>query len=662
MTEFLTNFHFARPFWLLLIIPAVVLFVATLRNSRQTSEWRSVIDAHLLPYLLDGKTVTASKLPLYGLLLAWIVASIALAGPVWKKLPQPLHEDVSALVVLWDLSPSMNAADVKPSRLVRSRLKLIDLLNERREGLTGLVAYAGEAHVVTPLTDDNETIINLLSSMSPEIMPLKGSNPEMAMQKAIELLNDAGVAKGDILFLTDGIAPSALHTLETLHEKSGHQVTVWGVGTRDGAPIPGMHGGFARDNSGEIVVAKLDESFLSEVASELGGLYVPFSNSEQDIRTIMNFSLKPTADLSRETTRLFDEWYEHGPWLLLALLPLAALAFRRGWLLSVAFLVIVLPPRQAQAFEWQDLWQTKDQQAADKLEQGDAESAAQTFADLRWKAIAKYKADNYEEAAKLFEQAENSAASYYNHGNALTHLSEYDKAIEAFNKALELNPNLEQAKKNRDIAEKLKQLQEQQQQQANQQQSDQSQQQDQQGDQQQQENQQQQGEQQQGEQQQNAQNQPGQQQSDQNDQQQNASGQQNQQQADANEPQQKQQDSSLSEEQKQALDRKYQSGEDEQSENNAPRSDEQQMQAQQPSEQNESPEGNDDQQTQAAIARMEEQEKSEEEQALEQWLRKVPDDPSGLLRNKLKYEYDQRRREFRSGDWGPPDNEANQRW
>src|SRR5690606_5860235 len=154
----------------------------------------------------------------------------------------------------------------------------------------------------------------------------------------------------------------------------------------------------------------------------------------------IDFSLKPTAEFSRETTRVFDKWYEHGPWLLLALLPFAALAFRRGWLLAIAFVAMMLPQQKAQALSWQDLWQTKDQQAAEKLQSGEAQSAAETFTDPRWKAIANYKADNYKEAAEQFAQEQQSAANLYNRGNALTHLGDYDKAIEAYDKALQTNP------------------------------------------------------------------------------------------------------------------------------------------------------------------------------------------------------------------------------
>src|SRR5690606_11113883 len=141
-------------------------------------------------FLLDQAHGRLKSWPLYGLLGLWAVAITALAGPVWQKIPQPVERNTDALVICWDLSPSMLAEDVKPSRLVRSRLKLIDLLKTRRDGQVALIAYSGEAYTVTPLTDDRQTLINLLPALSPTTLPTVGSNPEMALNMAVQLLKD----------------------------------------------------------------------------------------------------------------------------------------------------------------------------------------------------------------------------------------------------------------------------------------------------------------------------------------------------------------------------------------------------------------------------------------------------------------------------------------
>ena len=391
MNDIIINFHFLRPLWLLAIIPACLLIAAAWWKHHAGNQWHQLIDKNLLPYLMNGQFTPSSHWPLVGLLCAWILATIALAGPTWKKQPQPVEESLSSLVILWDMSPSMNAEDIRPSRVTRARLKLIDLLSSRQEGLTGLIAYAGEAYVVTPLTDDSQTVVSLLKALSPELMPSKGSNIEAGFAQAIKLFEDSSVGRGDILIFTDGIANDAYGDLIDMQRGTNHQVTIWGIGTREGAPIPMSAGGFARDKRGQIVVASLDDQSLSVGATELGGTYVPFSTDELDIKTIQNFALQSGKTATRETTRDFDLWVEYGPYLILLILPFAALSFRRGWALGILLLMGLGQPDSAQANTWTNLWQTQDQQAARALQEGDSQTAAQTFKDPDWKAIADYK-------------------------------------------------------------------------------------------------------------------------------------------------------------------------------------------------------------------------------------------------------------------------------
>ncbi|SMF40052.1 Ca-activated chloride channel family protein [Alteromonadaceae bacterium Bs31] len=650
MTEFINNFHFIRPYFLLLAIPAVFLTYLLLRREGKGVQWQTVIAPHLLPSLLDGKSVTQKKFPLYTLLALWLLGSIALAGPAWTKLAEPVQQKTDALVVVWDLSPSMLAQDIKPSRLVRSRLKLIDLLRKRKEGLTGLIAYSGEAHVVTPLTDDTETIISLLAGLDPNIMPAKGSNAEMALETAHQLLKDSGIVSGNILFITDGIDSSAHLEMLQLHETAQHAITLWGIGTAAGAPIPIANGGFAYDRNRDMVIASLDERELSDLASKLGGLYLPFSQNEFDIDTLESFVFNSAGTETKETDRLFDKWYEHGPYLLLFLLPIAALSFRRGWLLSVVFMALLSGPQQADAFEWRDMWQTKDQQAMELLN-SDPAAAAETFKNKDWQAISNYKAGKFGEAAKGFDGARQQ--DLYNQANALTHLGDYDKAIESYKKSLELNPEFEDAQHNLNIAKKLKELSEQQQDSQDgepQENSEQNNQQDSEQDSQQSES-------------------NSEQQSEQSkDSQQQESSEQ--QQSEQSEDQQQTDNAQTSKEQQKALDETY--GKESEQETPEAESDEQkerleeqeQTATQQTNEEEQKQAENEEQKFAEAVPiTQEEMEQQEADQALEQWLRKVPDDPSGLLRNKFRYEYGQRKRELQQNHWKNPNGEPpEERW
>ncbi len=203
--EALADFHFLRPLWLIAIIPAALLYWKSWRQLRSGQGWHGTIAEDLLPHMLTGGTQSKHPGPMFALGVAWLLASLAMAGPSWEKLPQPVQRKEDALVILLDLSLSMLAQDTSPSRLVRSRQKLLDLLDTRKEGTTALVAYAGDAHVVSPLTDDRRTIANLLPALDPQIMPIAGSEPGIAVEQAVDLLRDAGLERGRILLVTDGV-------------------------------------------------------------------------------------------------------------------------------------------------------------------------------------------------------------------------------------------------------------------------------------------------------------------------------------------------------------------------------------------------------------------------------------------------------------------------
>src|SRR5690606_22132546 len=282
-----------------------------------------------------------------------------------QRLPQPVQQSAAAVVVLLDMSPSMVAEDVKPSRLQRARFKLEDYLQAREEGLTGLIAYAGEAHVVSPLTDDSNTISNLLPALHPAIMPLPGSNVEMAVQRAIGLFRDAGIARGDILLATDGVASDALPTLRRMMREHAHRLFILGLGTAEGAPLPTGEGGFVRDGNNDIVIARLNIRDLQQLSADLDGAYATVTADERDIRHLLDEQerLAVLAE-QRSTDRQFDTWDDAGQWFVLLLLPLGALAFRRGWLLCLGFVGLagMSLPQSSHALEWNDLWQRSDQQ------------------------------------------------------------------------------------------------------------------------------------------------------------------------------------------------------------------------------------------------------------------------------------------------------------
>lgn len=654
--EALQSFHFLRPYWLLAILPALVFTIIGWHQSRRQTQWREIIAPELIQHLLTGELSRTQRLPLIALAAAWVLGSIAMAGPAWEKIPQPVHKTEQATVVLLDLSPSMLAEDIKPSRLVRARHKLTDLLSLKQEGITALVAYAGEAHVVTPLTDDTDTIVNLLPALHPSVMPLKGSNTEMAVETALQLFKDAGLTTGNILLVTDGVTPTALKTVTALLSDSAFSLSILGVGSVDGAPIPARQGGFMKDKSGSIVIARLNQTQLQETAAALGGIYSPLRTDDLDINRLSVFS--PLADdQTRIMDREFDTWHETGPYLVLLLLPVVLFAFRRGVILSLFICVPLLTAPGAQASFWDDLWLRADQQGQNSFEKGDHEQAARQFKDHRWQGTAHYRNGEYAQSAEAFAQGETST-DHYNRGNALAHQGDLQGAIDAYTKALELDPDMEDAEFNRTLISNIQEQQKQQQNPSSDDKGDQNSSDQQSG-----------GEQnnQTGEQQNTSQSDSEQSGSQQSSSEHSTSQQSDTQQSHAGE-QNRQNQSESRQFNQQSGDRQEQQHEQSAAQQAQAEKDEQESTAQQAKQVSEdkqegSEKNHEPAQSKSTISKSTMDSGTEEQQqALEQWLRQVPDDPSGLIRNKFDFQHRQRRQEYRAGQWEPPENGAYERW
>ncbi|MEM1111184.1 MAG: VWA domain-containing protein [Pseudomonadota bacterium] len=600
------QFHLMRPEWLWLLLPALAMALLLWLQRRRTGSWSNVIAPELLEQLI-GETTEKRRLSAAPLLLfAWIVAAVAAAGPSWQQIPQPVHQKQDALILVLDLSLSMKAADLAPSRSDRARQKLVDLLDLRKEGQTGLIAYAGDAHIVTPLTDDHRTIANLLPALNPDMMPVPGSEPQSAIAMAAELLRSAGINGGRILLLTDGISENDIGGISRSLAGTGIELAVLGIGSAAGAPIPLPRGGFLKDASGAIVMPGLDVNRLRALANDTGGRYRGLAVDNSDIEYLLAESPLAERGDSLVLDRAADTWEDQGYWLILLLLPLVLALFRRGALPVLLLCGALLPATESQAQGWQSLWQTRDQQGKAALEAGDAKAAAELFERRDWAGTAAYQAGDYESAISAFTASEDADA-YYNRGNALARAGKLDEAIDAYKTSLELEPDAQDARANIDLLEQLKQQQQQQQ-----------------------EQQQQGGE--QGEQQ------SGEQSSAQQDSQagDNQSEQAGEQQPGQNNEQPSQAGSQPSERQQQPEDLAQQeANEDEQTPADPDENSTEESEGRQP--RNEAGEQQDQGDLEAQMAQATEGD-PEQDQAMEQWLRRVPDDPSGLLREKFRYE------------------------
>lgn len=660
---FSSQFHFLRPVWLLALVPVFALAILLWYQKHNARQWQQMVAPELLKYLLDGQTTRIKPWQLVGLLFGWIIGCIALAGPTWEKLPVAVEKNQQALVIMLDLSPSMMSEDLKPSRLVRARLKMIDLLRERKDGQTALLVYAGDVHVVTPLTDDVETIINIVPALHPNVMPAEGSNTEAAVERGLQLLKDAGISQGDLLLITDGVIADAQSSIiETMKQNSQYRLSVMGVGSTEPTPIPSSKGGFVRDGNGNIVTTQLNAGELQTFAKQTRGRYHSLSNNSSDIDYLMNLPA-PQKQETQKVEREFDSWYDRGHWLALLLLPIVLYCFRRGVLLSVLLLPLLgLSPNKSYALGWDDLWKNKNQQAYEQLQQQKAAEAVQNFADPEWKASAQYRAGDYAGAAQNFSRFD-SADAHYNRGNALAKAGKLPDAVKAYDEALKKQPEMADAKKNRQLVEDLIKQQQQNQDQQNQDQNS--------------------G--QKNDEQNKQDKQQGQQDKDKQDQsQKNQDDQQNQDQSQQGQNQdqqnQSQQNQSQQDQEQQKQDMKNQAQKDQQ-QNQQQNQDQQSEAEQQQAEQQNAEEKSEQEKAAEAAKRAEEEQQEqaeqqqlqaatpkddgltdEERQAMEQWLRRVPDDPGGLLRNKFNYEHYKRNQEILNGEWSAPKNGAENRW
>ena len=609
LTEIFDTFHFLRPWWFLGLLPVVAVIGFYTWRKRNAGNWETIINPELLPFLLQG---SGGKHALSGpwlvafMISAWIFCCLGLAGPAWQQLPQPVHKQDSALVVVLDLSPSMLAEDISPNRLVRARYKLIDILTRRTEGVVGLIVYGGDSHTVSPLTEDSNTIVSMVPVLEPNLLPETGSNVEEGLASAIDLAMNGGYQQADILLVTDGIDKSALSNIAPIISGEGnYRLSILGVGTTDGAPIPSFAGGFIK-KAGNVIVAKLNVGTLRKIAANNGGSYQTLSADDRDIDNLLAGMDSLLTNSTRETDRSFDLWDDQGYWLVLLLLPVLLLSFRKGSVVVILIAPLLFTAQPVEALEWQDLWQTPDQQASEAMKAEDYETAKDLFEDSRWRGSAAFKAGDFDQAIADFSQ-DDSAIGDYNHGNSLAKAGDLEGAIEAYNNALSKEPKMEDARFNLDLVEQLKDQQHQDQQSQEQQDQDQQ------------------------SQEQQDQDQQSQEQQDQD--------QQSQEQQDQDQQSQEQKDQG-----------QEQQNQDQQNESNE---DPAQTEQDKPEDKNEAA-TEEEQKEEVSVEELSDEEKQEQE-AIERILRRIPDDPGGLLRAKFRHQARQRSQNRR-----PPTNE--ERW
>lgn len=452
----MAEFHFLRPYWLLGVVAALALLFVARRRYDPRRQWQGVIADHLLARLVIQPQEGWQFRPFHLTALSLAIGAIAAAGPSWAREQPPFVEDRAPLVIAMDVSETMDAIDVTPTRLERAKLKVRDLLALRQGARTAIVAYAGSAHTVLPLTDDAAMIQTYLDALNTRIMPIRGRDTVAALE-AIDQALAREDTPGTMLLLTGGVEDAAFDRLRAAAAGGRHQPLVLGIGTAEGGPVRTGPQTYLTDAAGARVFARLDVPALERLRSVTG---VPVATITSDTSDVQWIQRRVQSHLQQRQAETNARWRDEGWWATLPLIVLGALWFRRGWTIrwsaAGALIVMLFSPSaaSAQASPWLNPWLTADQQGRLALERGDAVAAAAVFADPMWRGAALYRAGKFADALDAFARV-NSPESDYNQGNCLAKLGKFPEAVARYQAALKARPQFPQATANLTLVRKL---------------------------------------------------------------------------------------------------------------------------------------------------------------------------------------------------------------
>jgi Ca-activated chloride channel family protein len=326
--------HFIRPWWLLTFIPAVLFVVLLFRHSGKSNSWAKHCDAHLLEHVLVGRESKAKKslLPLFFLLI-WSVGIFALAGSVWKYKDVSVYQKNISRVIALDVSQSMDTTDVAPSRLERAKYKIFDILRKITEGQTAMIVFSSESFIVSPLTSDSKTILNLVSVLNTSIVPVQGHDMTKALDSSSELLSQGGAGKGQIIIITDSSpTDNAIAEAKKLAERD-IKTDVYAIGTPKGGVAEAEDGSYRKDDSGNIKYFGVDLERMQALAKAGNGKLITLTANNNDVNALIadiqnNDSQAKKSQQS--TANIF--WQDEGVYFIWVLALLSAFVFRRGFL------------------------------------------------------------------------------------------------------------------------------------------------------------------------------------------------------------------------------------------------------------------------------------------------------------------------------------------
>lgn len=445
----LGDFHFLRPSWLLLALFGALLPLLWRRSHDLQRRLRGNIAPHLLPYLLITPQDPHRLRPVHLVCALLMLGAIAAAGPTWEQDRPDFLQNRAPLIIALDLSPSMNASDVQPTRLEAAKHKLHDLIQRRGGARTGLIAYAGSAHLVLPPTDDPALLDTFIQALSTDLISRSGKNVTAVIDQAKRLLA-AEKTPGTLLLISDGADTAQLSELGKQLDDSELQVLILAVGSVDGGIIRGSSGQPLTDNNGRPQLGSFDQTALKQLASATDAPLGSLTLNNDDLDWIELHAQQHFQSASAEQREL--HWKDAGYWLCWPLLLIAFFSVRKGWSLNwMAALLLSLgfglQPAPAQASALTDALFTADQQGRWAFEHQHFPAAAKLFSDPYWKGIAAYNAADYDLALVSFARLDTPQAYFYL-GNIYVRRFKFDEAIAAYTQALKLQPQFPEATAN----------------------------------------------------------------------------------------------------------------------------------------------------------------------------------------------------------------------
>ncbi len=473
------NFQNTPWLWALALVPIIrALGLLKTKFDKKTNGADLFADKHLLPHLL--KYSGAERFPnrksfvLWAAL--WTFGILALAGPRWDFKDVPNFKPHKSVVMLLDLSDSMNAKDIRPSRLIRAREKIEDFLSENPDTNIGLIGFAGDAHLISPITEDKTAIRYLLNAVSTDIISVHGKRLRPALILAGKLLSEVAGQDRSILVFGDGnFEDTDLgHELNQLTQR-GINVSIVGIGTPEGAPISNSAGRFMAQD-GRPIISKLNVKELESLANEGHGQY--FSQDDSVVVSRL-FSVSKNLVGVSETNSVIRDWeprfYIFLIPLLLLILPLFRkqsqenrVSFSKLGFIFVAVSALGLSS-QSMAAESQTLetkafasvsniFKNQATLGKEALEKKDFVTAETNFDDAYRKGVVEYRAGDFNKAEEFFKKSDRpelAIAAKYNLGNSLAQEKKFEDAIKAYEEVLKADPQHENAQANLKLIQDL---------------------------------------------------------------------------------------------------------------------------------------------------------------------------------------------------------------